>query len=121
MQTVNMKMTLKDGVLVKDELGKNVKLRIHNKPTPQGIVTAKIAGTDIVLFEELRSRIRTRCKSGNSSGAAQRNNRASRQKTKRFRRSSAEAFFACFVCAPSCGARHPERRKITGPVCRRPC
>ena len=43
------------------------------------------------------------------------------KKTKTLPQESAEAFFACFVCAPSCGARHPERRKITGPVCRRPC
>ena len=57
MQTVNMKMTLKDGVLIKDELGKNVKLRIHNRPTPQGMVTAKIAGTDITLFEERPNKV----------------------------------------------------------------
>lgn len=52
-----MKMALKDGVLVKDNLGKDVKLRIHNKPTPQGIVSAKIAGTDILLFEERPNKV----------------------------------------------------------------
>ena len=69
----------------------------------------KVGGIDILLTH------------APASGLNDGNNGASRHKTKRFCRSSAEAFCACFVCAPSCGARHPERRKITGPVCRRPC
>lgn len=53
-----MKMALKDGVLVQDEIGgRPVKLNIHNRPTPQGKVTAKIAGTDIVLFEDRPNKV----------------------------------------------------------------
>ena len=53
----NMKMRLKDGVLVRDELnGRDVSLNIKSV-RPRGVVSAYVQGTDIPLFEKRENKV----------------------------------------------------------------
>ena len=53
----NMKMILKDGVLVRDELnGRDVSLNIKSV-RPRGVVSAYVQGTDIPLFEKRENKV----------------------------------------------------------------
>lgn len=55
--SVKMKMTLKDGVLIRDDInGREVSLNIHNN-RPRGIVSAYVQGTNIPLFEKRENKV----------------------------------------------------------------
>ena len=55
--SVKMKMTLKDGVLIRDDInGREVSLNIHNN-RPRGVVSAYVQGTNIPLFEKRENKV----------------------------------------------------------------